>query len=130
MATHTQLCIYISHGITRASEAVCACESMLLPRLGKIWTKCPPARGVAWRVPCPSPWSANPQQQSLGFMFHPKSDSDRSKQTPLEVLILFWWCFQCFDTVLIYVLQACSANGPADPPVPFVPLIPRSRWSR
>ena len=39
-----------------------------------------------------------------------KKYSDRSKQTPLEVLILFWWCFQCFDTVLIDFLQADSAN--------------------
>ena len=52
------------------------------------------------------------------------------KNTRLEVLILFWLCFQCFDTVLIDFLQACSANlrfwtpgavRPAGPPVPFVP---------
>ena len=56
------------------------------------------------------PWSANPQQQSLGVLKFHKKYSDRSKQTPFEVLILFWWCFQCFDTVLIDFLQADSAN--------------------
>ena len=64
--------------------------------------------GRVWRAL--GPWSANPQQQSLGALLFHKKYSDRSKQTPFEVLILFWWCFQCFDRVLIDFLQADSAN--------------------